>query len=344
MNKTKIEYLDFTSNPIVGCDMTLPCAERCWARTMAFRLRCAGVPAYQQVIDKEGRWTGKTAFVESELQALLRRRKPATVGLSFMGDVFHESVPDAWLDQMLAVVALTPHLRYILPTKRAKRMREYLLNLERVAADWQKRLDEKGTKREGGKPFNASSVLNIKWLHAGAGRAFPDSPWPLLNLALMLSASNQQELDDRAGDFFETPAALHILSLEPMLGEVDIAGWLSGHGKPEWDAGGDIHRPFYGKLPKWVIVGGESGPGARPMPPEWLRVIRDQCIAAGIPYFHKQNGEWATTPTEIVTIRTKYEDVPVGDGTHHRMFPVGKRAAGRLLDGKMWDQMPEGWR
>ena len=80
--------------------------------------------------------------------------------------------------------------------------------------------------------------------------------------------------------------------------------------------------------------------GARPMVPEWPRSIRDQCIAAGVPYFHKQNGEWSPQGDAS---RDRYEDVPVGDGTHHRMFRVGKKSAGRLLDGKPWDQRPEGW-
>jgi protein gp37 len=91
MNRTNIEYLDFTSSPIVGCDMTLPCAERCWARRMAHRLKSAGVRQYQEVVDREGNWTGKTAFNEAELAELLRRREPAVIGLGFMGDAFHES-------------------------------------------------------------------------------------------------------------------------------------------------------------------------------------------------------------------------------------------------------------
>lgn len=338
MNKTNIEYLDFTSNPIVGCDMTLPCAERCWARRMAHRLKSKGVRQYQDVVDREGKWTGKTAFNETTLTKLLRRRGPASIGLCFMGDAFHESVPDEWLDRMLAVVALTPHLRYILPTKRAKRMKEYW-------ADTRARLHRIFSEAIGMRKLAGSLVW--KSFSEGIVR-------PLPNVGLMLSASNQSELEARIGDFLSTPAALHVLSLEPLLGAVDLeslpiqgddghVGRFSAlHGVIAGYCGGDQPRPELPHL-DWAILGGESGPGTRPMPPEWPRTIRDQCVAAAVPYFHKQNGEWATTPVGAVTIRTKYEDVPIEDGLHHRMFPVGKKAAGRLLDGQVWDQRPEGW-
>ena len=92
-----------------------------------------------------------------------------------------------------------------------------------------------------------------------------------------------------------------------------------------------------------VIVGGESGPGARPMVTEWPRAIRDQCQAAGVPFFFKQWGEWAPTFNNDTSHgrMPRYLDVPIGDGTHRRMFLVGKRTAGRLLDGREWNEKPE---
>jgi protein gp37 len=281
---------------------------------MAHRLKSAGVRQYRDVVDREGRWTGKTAFNEAALTELLRRREPATIGLGFMGDMFHESVPDAWLDRMLAVVALTPHIRYILPTKRAKKMREYVHTLAEGRVE---------DVHDVATDIAHERFRETAYLQAQADRLI--DKWPLPNLALMLSASNQAELDARAGDFLATPAALRVLSLEPMLGAVDLRLFPSARGLG------------------WVIVGGESGPGARPMPPEWARSVRDQCIAAGVPYFHKQNGEWSTVALGPVTFHTPHENVPVGDGTHHRMFRVGKKAAGQLLDGRTWDEKPEGW-
>ncbi len=294
MNKTNIEYLDFISNPIVGCDMSLPCAERCWARRMAHRLKNAGVRQYQDVVDSEGNWTGKTAFNEAELEKLLRRREPAIIGLCYMGDCFHESVPDVWLHRLFAVAALTPTLRYLILTKRARRMRKWFDD-----DTWS----------------NVSDAIEDE-LHGPTAQLFD---WPLPNVALGVSCEDRASLH-RLDDLRQTPAACRVLSAAPLLEDL-----------------GELNLEGIG----WVIVEGETGSGARPMPPEWPRSIRDQCLTAGIPYFHKQNGEWSTVPTETVTIHTRYQDVPVGDGTHHRMFPVGKLAADRLLDGKVWDQRPE---
>jgi protein gp37 len=116
----------------------------------------------------------------------------------------------------------------------------------------------------------------------------------------------------------ETPAAVRFLSLEPLLedlGELDLRGI------------------------DWVIVGGESGPGARPMAPDWARSIRDQCTAAGVPYFFKQWGAFSPT-----FLSKRSVNVPIGDGTHHRMYRVPKAAAGRVLDGREWNEMPPGAR
>ena len=278
MNKTGIEYIDFTSNPIVGCDMSLPCAERCWARRMARRQKAIGTTQYQTVVNDAGEWTGKTAFNEATLQALLRRRKPATIGLCFMGDAFHPSVPDAWLDRMFAVVALTPHLKYLIPTKRAKRMREYFSNEQRLR------------------------------MKVALG------PLPLPNLGLLISASNQAELDARVLDLLATPAAMRGVSLEPLLGEVSLGllGTVPKTISPRYQ--------LVANMLHWVIVGGESGRKARPMHPDWARSIRDQCQAAAVAFYFKQWGK----------------HIPTGQ------HDWGQN--GRLLDGKVWNQKPEKWR
>jgi protein gp37 len=338
MNKTSIEYLDFTSNPIVGCDMSLPCAERCWARRMAHRLKSAGVRQYQDVVDREGRWTGKTAFNEAALTDLLKKRKPATVGLCFMADAFHESVPDEWLDRMLAVVALTPNVRYILPTKRAKRMRRYCSTEGR----------------------HMPLLDTIVRYHGAAKWEAPG--WPLPNLALMLSASNQAELNARMDDFLATPAALRVLSLEPMLGTAYLNPILPcscslpirpNHPRCLACGGAGNDMPHLG----WVICGGESGPGARPMPPEGPRKVRDDCVAAGVPFTFKQWGAWAPCLTAgrlvpeqhakcrriSITGRDVTRDVSLWVDSDAVMHPATEKAAGRLLDGKIWDQRPEGW-
>jgi protein gp37 len=308
MNRTDIEWCDFTVNPIrfrnletgkVGhyCEKLSHGCKNCYAS----RMQTGPFLSSLEFVDGN-KSKGELFFDESVLQQVLRRRKPATIFWCDMTDLFGEWVPDEWIDRCAAVCALTPHLRHLWLTKRARRMRGWAKAEERV---------------------------NI-FAHIDDIALDPDLPdsdvptdpdWPFENLGLGVSVENRKHLD-RIEELRQTPAALRFLSLEPLLedlGTLDLAG---------------IDQ---------VIVGGESGLGARPMVPEWPRAIRDQCIAAGVPYFHKQNGEWSTVPTETVTNRTKYEDVPVGDGTHHRMFPVGKRAAGRLLDGRTWDQRPKGW-
>lgn len=325
MTKTSIEYLDFTSNPIVGCDMSLPCAERCWARRMARRLKACGMRGYENMVDSEGRWTGRVVFHQAEFLKLARRKKPAVVGLCFMADAFRDEVPDDWLDQMFGVVAWCSHLKFILPTKRVRRLRQYSEGLAQLTRQ------QRGVRMVRAKGYNVPG----------------DTPggmdWPLPNLALMLSASNQAELDARMPDFLATPTALRVLSLEPMVGAVD-----PGHvmwGNSQYDALTNGKDNEGGRLPHfdWVICGGESGPGARPMVPEWPRKVRDDCVAAGVPFTFKQWGEWSPAPYDPALVSARYADVPIGDGTHHRMFRVGKKATGRVLDGKVWDQRPEGW-
>jgi protein gp37 len=318
MNRTGIEYLDFTSNPIVGCDMSLPCAERCWARRMARRLRSAGIKQYQDVVDREGNWTGKTAFNQTALEELLHRRQPAVIGLGFMGDVFHESVPDEWLDRMFAVMALCPQHRFIMLTKRAQRMKVYVGNVaSNRLSDW-------------------ADLLTGPAAITAYAKALGTYRWPLPNLILGVSCEDQERADEQIPDLLATPAAMRFVSLEPLLGEVCLRDYLSdpepcdGCGgthmlsSEQCDREPDMPMQFRGL--DWVIIGGESGPGARPMHREWVRSIRDQCVAAGVPFLFKQWGEWM--PVNLHGI------------SHQR---VGKKGAGRMLDGKLWDQRPEGW-
>ena len=149
--------------------------------------------------------------------------------------------------------------------------------------------------------------------------------WPLPNLWLGVSAENQERWEERKREFFLTPAVVHFLSYEPALGPLVLSE--------------DDLRQL-----DWVICGGESGPGARPMPPDWARALRDQCVNAGIPYFFKQHGAWTenredapeTAPSESVYVG------PERDSYRCRMmYRVGKKRAGRLLDGRVWDEMPE---
>jgi protein gp37 len=154
---------------------------------------------------------------------------------------------------------------------------------------------------------------------------------PLPNCWMGVSCEDQKAAAERIPLLLQTPAVVRFVSAEPLLGPVDFGPWLSrkisSDGRPVENGQVGID---------WVIIGGESGPGARPMHPAWARSIRDECEAAGVPLFFKQWGAYSPNlPSKQVV------NVAAGDGTQHCMYRVGKQAAGHLLDGREWYQMPE---
>jgi protein gp37 len=169
--------------------------------------------------------------------------------------------------------------------------------------------------------------------------------WPLPNVWLGVSAERQQEADERIPLLLQTPAAVRFISAEPLLGPIDLNRIHEGFDTPEgarvemWESSlngkrfdlwaGDDEDPMQPGHPKldWVIAGGESGPHARPANPQWYRELRDQCAGAGVPYFHKQNGEWVS----VSEVEGPGRHFSFPDGRTVRR--VGKKAAGRLLDG-----------
>jgi protein gp37 len=160
--------------------------------------------------------------------------------------------------------------------------------------------------------------------------------------------------DQRIPILLQTPAAKRFVSVEPMLGPVDLEAvpmpnaYLRMVGvrgclqpKAERDTEPDDYRYFQRKAMKldWVICGGESGPGARPMNIDWPRSLRDQCQAAGVPFFFKQWGEWGPHP--IAKPHPTEQFIKTGEGHFVNIARVGKKAAGCLLDGKEWKEFPE---
>jgi protein gp37 len=195
---------------------------------------------------------------------------------------------------------------------------------------------------------------------------------PLTNLALGVSCEDQERADERIPELLATPAAMRWVSIEPMLSAVDLKlphrdedGQCSRCGE-EWP---DEHLtlephvcpPGFGPTLDWVVLGGESGPGARPMHPDWVRGVRDQCQAAGVPFFFKQWGEWRQSDRTDEFRSSSLLDVGryiwrdgftagwtgpfngrrLDDGDATLMVRVGKKVAGRLLDGRTWDELPE---
>lgn len=341
---TKIEWTEKTWNPIVGCSVLTPGCTNCYAMKMAWRLaNNPATPHYAGTVEKvKGKpvWTGKVALAPDRvLTEPLRRRKPTTYFVNSMGDLFHEDVPDAWIDRVFAVGALCPHHILQILTKRGERMREYL------------------TSRH--TPIRICTRLQRLDPHDAPSWPLFESQWPLANVWLGVSAERQAEADERIPDLLDTPAAVRFLSAEPLLGPVDFDGMWEPHPNP------GMHINMLESL-DWVIAGGESGPGARPMHPDWARALRDQCQAAQVPFFFKQWGEWL--PGENYMLQrpaepAQWQDGETGQHSSCRDRPedrtpewrhfgrpgdpgafalrIGKSRAGRTLDGRTWDEMPE---
>lgn len=369
---TSIEWTEATWNPIAGCSVLSPGCTNCYAMRTAARLGRieATAPVYAGLTQpsKAGPvWTGRIEVNEKAMLEPLRRRKPTMYFVNSMSDLFHESVPDEVIDRVFAVMALCPQHIFQVLTKRSARMREYLCTR---GGDWMIRWPDAN-------PPGTLPISRHEQRLAMHGKGWPDAiirpTFPLPNVWLGVSVEDQKRADERIPDLLATPAAVRFLSCEPLLGPVDLSmidATVSERNQPEpsgliaLDALTGVHRDAEDSIegvygypdPKidWVIVGGESGLGARPMHPDWARSLRDQCADAGVPFFFKQWGEWAPHPKDdLITVQQyyrsiRYIDVDTGqrkndptrtsDATMRR---IAKKAAGRLLDGVTHDAMPQ---
>ncbi|PXW57006.1 DUF5131 family protein [Chelatococcus asaccharovorans] len=370
-DRTGIQWTDASWNPIVGCSIVSPGCTNCYAMKMAARIEsidaAAAMGRYNQAaagfldygteqqradalqlleprthyagtttrVKDKTVWTGKMALApDTILTQPLRWKRPRRVFVNSMGDLFHESVPDEWIDRVFAVMALAPQHSFQVLTKRSARMRDYVngkkfsvpilgaMPLERVHLEAAAHFEG-----DGGFWDEIKKAGNVYSLYCSV-------PWPLPNVWLGVSAEDQRRWDERIPDLKETPAAERFVSAEPLLGPIvgDMAGL------------------------DWIIVGGESGPGSRPMHPDWARSIRDQCAAAGVPFFFKQWGDWCDERQATAQGCAPGADMfgadgmPRGDRWHFydgddviggAAIRIGKRAAGRLLDGIEHNAMPE---
>lgn len=284
-DKSKIEWTDATWNPVTGCTKVSAGCKHCYAERHAKRFwgerKFTDVEPHRDRLDQPIRW-----------------RKPRLVFVNSMSDLFHESVSDEFIDDVFAVMALCAGVRdqcrgrncdhegfdceehglwhppahtFQVLTKRPERMNRYLSDDERFQ--------------------RISTAARGFWRPGEAvDEIFRKTPWPLPNVWLGISAEDQITANERLPFLLKTPAAVRFASFEPLLGPIDLALW-------RWYL-------------DWVIVGGESGPGARTMHPEWARCIRDECTDNDVPFFFKQWGG------------------------------VRKKEAGCELDGKTWKQMP----
>ena len=325
---SKIEWTEQTWNPIVGCSIVSPGCTNCYAMKMAARIEAMGnQPRYAGTTKKvngSAVWTGRLAQApESVLFAPLKRKKPTSYFVNSMGDLFHEDVPDEWIDQVFAVMALCPQHTFQVLTKRAERMRDYLRGDRQNVVAWEPVARVMSAWHPHWKAEDITGPHRARAIAAG-------TTWPLPNVWLGVSAERQQETDERIPFLIETPAAVRFVSAEPLLGPIDLIGTFARY----QDTPG--RRPAVGlgkQLIDWVIVGGESGPGARPMHPDWARGLRDQCTSAGIAFFFKQWGEHGR-----VGDQAGLDHLPQDADLLTR---CGKKAAGRLLDGVEHNTLPE---
>ena len=349
---THIEWADATYNPITGCSVVSPGCTNCYAMRLAGgRLQHHPSRAGLTAPSKAGPvWTGEVRLNEEWLDQPLRWKRPRRIFVCAHGDLFHESVPDAWIDRVFAVMALAPQHVFQVLTKRAARMRGYMAGragkLARFMVD-EYLISAPDTARSNRAIFAAWPVQSI---------GHPDDPddiimarWPLPNVWLGVSAEDQARADERISDLLATPAAVRFVSLEPLIGPINLVkakGIAWNPGGAINDGGGqmDYIEPHLSGVLHWVIAGGESGPGARPIHPDWVRQIRDDCAAAGVPFFFKQWG--AHHPHGQVMADGSINALGNPDDPRWTRFSkettwlVGKTAAGRLLDGVEHNGIP----
>jgi protein gp37 len=343
---SRIEWTDATWNIVTGCSVVSPGCTNCYAMKLAgTRLKHHFSRKGLTVDTKAGPvWTGETRVNWEWIDQPLEWARPRQIFVCAHGDLFHASV--GWEDialiygVMIAAHHLRGHILQVL-TKRADRMRELLQR----QAFW-----ELANASAGAEIMTRVDPLNRRSDDARAtcDDYGPGNPPP--GIWLGTSAEDQQRADERVPHLLATPAAVRFVSAEPLLGEIDFLGIrISEYVSLNALTGSHLdelgERDKCGPKLDWVIVGGENGP--RPMHPDWARSVRDQCAAAGVPFFFKQWGEWRPKTLEDGD-RGLHQWVSPPDAPRFGsytaadalMVRLGKGKAGRLLDGATHDAMP----
>ena len=374
---TKIEWSDTTWNPVLGCDKVSPGCFRCYAIIQA-NIRAANphprvAEAFAGLTERTDHgldWTGRVNLLPERLEQPLSWRKPRRVFVNSLADLFHESVPTEFIARVFAVMANCPQHTFQVLTKRHGRMRALLNETS----------------------FKLAVMRQARDTHPA--RMSP--MWPLHNVWLGVSAEDQHWAQIRVHALLATPAAVRWVSAEPLLGPIDLRNLKARNGALIDALCGDVKTPageIYAACPgsvSWVVCGGESGSGARPMHPDWARSLRDQCQDTRVPFLMKQWGEWGPAPwvvrvcdpdagwqgtaTELAAAKAdaeargathvhtgnsyeqdgqtvwhlyepshkpwSLERTSLGPGSHEPIRRWGKKAAGRELDGRIWDEYP----
>jgi len=283
MATTEISWTETVWNPTTGCDKVSPGCDHCYAMTMAKWLKGMGQSKYQTDGDPRTSGPGFGVAMHPDVLGLpLMWRKPRKVFVNSMSDLFHDKVSDEFIAKVFAVMSLAPQHTFQVLTKRHARMRSLL----------------------GTDTFRQAVLVEAhraKW-GVDTGMTQWSWSWPLRNVWLGVSAEDQKWADIRIPALLDTPAAVRWISAEPLLGPVDLgAAALVPYEREQggfwrYDARTGLHGEGKTWVPAspdqldWVVCGGESGPGARPMDLAWARSLRDQCARAGIPFHFKQGG------------------------------------------------------
>lgn len=309
-------YKGETWNPVTGCDRVSPGCAHCYALEFAARLKAMGRERYQRDGDPKtsGPGFGLTLH-RDKLAEPLRWRKPRAVFVNSMSDLFHEDIPDEYIAEVYGVMAAAHKHIFMVLTKRPERMHALLTN-----EDWVIAATEEATSwvKKPGLPLDDQAS------YCWPGEDYHEFP-ALRNVWLGVTIENRRFVD-RADLLRQTPAAVRFISAEPLLGPLvyDEESDGDGHpatGGPCWFDGADL-PPLELDGIDWLIAGGESGAGHRPIELQWVRDLREHCLAQrydrdgfdidlpGTRFFFKQWG--GRTP----------------------------KAGGRLLDGRTWDEFP----
>jgi len=308
MTKAGIEWTQATWNPTTGCSIVSPGCAHCYAMRMAHRLqnnKSLRRNAYRGVTKRAKAgpvWTGRVNVAKSAEDKPLRWRKPRLIFVNSMSDVFHESLTSTQIARIWAVMAIAKQHTYQVLTKRPERMLEWLSDrATRFAVELAMRAIDPDAKLE---------------------------TWPLPNVWCGTSTEDQRRAEERIPVLLQIPAAVRFLSMEPLLGPVDLESIISKR---------DFRRL------DWVIVGGESGPRSRAMHPSWARKVRDHSVRNNVSFFFKQVGsgawvadskarQWMSHDGKVSKIRVKgWQGIRFGS----------KKSGGRQLDGRLWEQMPQ---
>jgi len=332
---TKIEWCDSTFNPWEGCQKVGPGCDHCYAETRNARFG-GGVavnwgPGAPRRRTSEANWRKPLAWNAAHAEFFAEHGRRQRVFCASLADVFDNEVPEEWRIDLFDLIRRTPNLDWLLLTKRIGNAR----------------------------PMIATAAAAVEHDDSFVCPWTTKAPWP--NVWIGATITSQTEAERDIPKLLAVPAAKRFLSMEPLLGPVnltDVPMPESGHGHHEFSpiiTGSALKRAQWHKPSiDWVIVGGESGPNARPMHPDWARSLRDQCQAAGVPFLFKQWGEWVDAdhgPNDDAAYEGKSDCWAHIEGGHHSgemgvdffntypMYRVGKKAAGRLLDGREWNEV-----